>query len=791
VTHRALDPEKTMKTSGLALLAILLSSVLPSSAQTPLGSGFTYQGRLTDAGSPATGSYDFRFTLFDAGSGGNPVGTPLAVDAVAVNQGLFTVTLDFGASAFQGQARWLAIEVRLTGGGGYTPLGPRQPLTPAPHSVFSSFTDPANLTSLNASNLTSGTLPSARLSGNYSLALNLSNPGNAVAGAFSGNGAALTSLNASSLASGTVPSGVVAGTYSNALTLSSPANAFTGDGSGLTNLNAQPRYVRTVVVGPLGTPAQNGAALLAALAGITTASAANPWLLKIEPGIYDVGATPFLMKPFVDVEGSGQLATKITGVGSASNGVGTVQAVSNSELRFLAIENTGGAPYAKPLFVDAAAPRISHVAVRGFGGSVESQGFFAQNGAAATVTDLSVSVSATGTANSFGVLNIAGSTSVFFNLNVNCDGGATSRAIASYTGATPTLRNVFAVAFGATNENWGISNSDASATLENVVGVATGAATNNIGCVNAGAAAFPIWHHADCRGNGASNVNWGVLSNFGSQPSFLDISASAYGGLYAHAVENNGAGPGLSISGGHAVAGGGSNDSAGLYTLGSSPRIVDFEAYASATGGSTAFGIESGAASPTLIHVTAVAAGETGLVAGISNGTGSPVIEHGTTSASGGSASYGVLNLNGASPTLTDISASAATAGNFVCGVATFNASVSLRNVTATASSSAAGSTSAGVFNSESTASLVNVTATASGSGTAIGIADTGSATPSTVTIDRSTASGSSNSVTNLLGTTHIAHSQLVGAAATAAGATTTCLTSYNGNYQAVNALCQ
>lgn len=54
------------------------------------------------------------------------------------------------------------------------------------------------------------------------------------AGTYSGSGASLTALNASNLSSGTVPSARVSGTYSNALTLSSTSNALTlGTGSSL------------------------------------------------------------------------------------------------------------------------------------------------------------------------------------------------------------------------------------------------------------------------------------------------------------------------------------------------------------------------------------------------------------------------------------------------------------------------------------------------------------------------------------------------------------------------------
>src|SRR5262249_32427162 len=112
---------------------------------------------------------------------------------------------------------------------------------------------------------------------------------------------------AADLVSGTVADGRLGGTYSNALTLSRPSNACTGNGAALTTVEAakleakpasafQPHYARTVVVSPVGTPAQNGTALLNAMSGITTATATNPWLVHIEPGIYDTGIQALNMK---------------------------------------------------------------------------------------------------------------------------------------------------------------------------------------------------------------------------------------------------------------------------------------------------------------------------------------------------------------------------------------------------------------------------------------------------------------------------------------------------------------
>ncbi len=103
---------------------------------TSLGTAFTYQGRLTDGGGPANGDYDFEFRLYDADSGVSQVGSTVTVGDVAVSDGLFTVQLDFGSSAFTGNARWLEIGVRAgSSSGAYTILAPRQPLTATPYAL--------------------------------------------------------------------------------------------------------------------------------------------------------------------------------------------------------------------------------------------------------------------------------------------------------------------------------------------------------------------------------------------------------------------------------------------------------------------------------------------------------------------------------------------------------------------------------------------------------------------------------------------------------------------------------
>src|SRR5262245_61089616 len=120
---------------GTALVGIVFFALAPDlRAETPLGTAFTYQGRLTDAGGAANGIYDLQFTLFSAETEGAQVGPIVTAEDVAVTDGLFTVPLDFGAAAFAGSARWLEVAVRPGAGGPFTVLVPRQALTAAPNA---------------------------------------------------------------------------------------------------------------------------------------------------------------------------------------------------------------------------------------------------------------------------------------------------------------------------------------------------------------------------------------------------------------------------------------------------------------------------------------------------------------------------------------------------------------------------------------------------------------------------------------------------------------------------------
>ncbi|MFK7958363.1 MAG: hypothetical protein AB8B96_19875 [Lysobacterales bacterium] len=113
-------------------LTLLSSAALAA----PLNSTITYQGSLEVAGQPAQGEFDFNFELFDAPDGVVSVGTPVSLDNVTVDAGIFSVQLDFGTTAFAGDQLWVAVSVRNGGAtGNYTNLLPRQPLTAVPYAL--------------------------------------------------------------------------------------------------------------------------------------------------------------------------------------------------------------------------------------------------------------------------------------------------------------------------------------------------------------------------------------------------------------------------------------------------------------------------------------------------------------------------------------------------------------------------------------------------------------------------------------------------------------------------------
>jgi len=185
-SHSMAGPARTRSNHWLLIAAASCCFFTAADSSIGQGAAFTYQGRLNDGAGPANGSYDLQFSVYDAATNGSQVGGVLTNAATSVSNGLFTVTLDFGAGVFSGADRWLEIGARTNSGGAFATLSPRQQLTATPYA-----TRAANFI---------GAIGASQLSGTYGNAVTFSNAANS----FAGNGASLTALNATNVTSGTL-----------------------------------------------------------------------------------------------------------------------------------------------------------------------------------------------------------------------------------------------------------------------------------------------------------------------------------------------------------------------------------------------------------------------------------------------------------------------------------------------------------------------------------------------------------------------------------------------------------
>jgi hypothetical protein len=126
----------------LAILVVFLGmmvSLFQVSKAESMGTAWTYQGRLIDGNGAADGVYDLQLKLFDANTAGNQQGITIDVNEVYVNDGYFTVELDFGSLVFGGEARWLETSVRPGDSNepnDFVTLIPRQNIGPTPYALY-------------------------------------------------------------------------------------------------------------------------------------------------------------------------------------------------------------------------------------------------------------------------------------------------------------------------------------------------------------------------------------------------------------------------------------------------------------------------------------------------------------------------------------------------------------------------------------------------------------------------------------------------------------------------------
>ena len=143
-------------------------------------------------------------------------------------------------------------------------------------------------------------------------------------------------------------------------------------------------------------------------------SATNPCLLKIMPGVYDVGSPSVVMQPYIDIEGSGENTTILRGsIDSSSTGV--VNGAGHAEIRLLTVNNAGVGRNAVALYNTSAPFGITSVTA-----AVSSYGVYNSASGAVKITNSVINGTTSTIYNSSGAKTFVG--------NTQLDGGPVSNA---------------------------------------------------------------------------------------------------------------------------------------------------------------------------------------------------------------------------------------------------------------------------------------------------------------------------------------------------------------------------
>jgi hypothetical protein len=160
------------KAIAQVLAALLIFTVHIFSASGQGTTAFTYQGQLLNNGTSVNGTNVMTFTLYSAATGGTAIATPIT-NSMPVSNGLFTVNLNFGAAAFNGNACWL--DIAVSNDTTNVELSPRMQILPTPYATFAASAASATVAG-SASNFVGGSV---------------------FAGSFAGNGGGLTNVGVS------------------------------------------------------------------------------------------------------------------------------------------------------------------------------------------------------------------------------------------------------------------------------------------------------------------------------------------------------------------------------------------------------------------------------------------------------------------------------------------------------------------------------------------------------------------------------------------------------------------
>jgi hypothetical protein len=269
-----------------------------------------------------------------------------------------------------------------------------------------------------------------------------------------------------------------------------------------------------------------------AVNSISDASASNPYLVVIGPGVYTIAQT-LVMKEYVDIVGSGENATKLTGAistGAWDESSAIISGANNSILSSLTVENTGGSTLYVALYNSNASPTVSNIILKASGGTT-NLGIL---NFSSSPTMRGVTVKASGGANNDCIQNV-NSSPTMTDVTVTASGGTNTQGVYNDASSSPTMTGVTIKASGGTTSNIGVGNySSSSLTMTNVSVVASGGTTNT-GVENSYSSLTMTGVSVTASGG---TYNTGVAIDH-SSVTMTHISATASGGTNSIGVYNS------------------------------------------------------------------------------------------------------------------------------------------------------------------------------------------------------------------------------------------------------------
>lgn len=243
-----------------------------------------------------------------------------------------------------------------------------------------------------------------------------------------------------------------------------------------TKIDTLPTYARTIFVSGGGTSTANGTALFNALNGISGNSVNSPYLLKLEPGIYDLGTNQLTMKSYVDIEGSGENTTfiqTVRGSATATSAAAAILGAANAELRNLTVTNTSTSLIAMGFFASGSGGvmRLRNVTINVNNGQTTTYGIYVQSSASVVAQQIQVTVTPLSNSAGTGVF-ATGSTIDFSDSTIKATASGSNTLIGVQTNsstATATLDSCTIIATGATDTTKGVVVNTGNVTVTNCI----------------------------------------------------------------------------------------------------------------------------------------------------------------------------------------------------------------------------------------------------------------------------------------------------------------------------------